>query len=223
MNDYNTQRPTLILKEYGRNIQKLVEFVNKTEDKQKRNEYAEILVELMRQLNPNVRDNESSQKLWDDMFIMADFNIDIDSPFPVPEKEFLTKKPHKLKYKPSEVKFKHYGRNIELLIKRAMEIEDPKEREEATIYIGRLMKGFHQVWNRENTDESTIIHNIKNLSSGVLDLDIAMVKENNFFESTMAEAKDRNRDSRDGRDKRDNRGKGNNKRNRNNQNRRRRN
>lgn len=216
MKDYNTQRPTLILKEYGRNIQKLVDFVRKTEDKEKRNENAEILVELMRQLNSNVRDNETSQKLWDDLFIMADFDIEVDSPFPVPEKELLGKKPKRLKYSSSEVKFKHYGRNIELLIKRAMDITDPNEQEEATIYIGKLMKGFHLVWNRENPDDGTIIKNIKLLSSGVLELDVNKVKENNLFEVNIKDTR-----SNENREKRD-RNKGG-KRNKGNQNRRRRN
>ena len=218
MKDYNTQRPTLILKEYGRNIQKLVDYVRGIGDREKRNDNAEILVELMRQLNPNVKDTETSQKLWDDLFIMADFKIEVDSPFPIPEKELLRKKPKRLRYSPSEVKFKHYGRNIELLIKKAMDIADPKEQEEATIYIGKLMKGFHMIWNRENPDDSTIIHNIKTLSSGVLDLDVNKVKENNLFEVTMKEP--RQNDNRD-RDRRD-RNKGG-KRNRGNQNRRRRN
>ncbi len=221
MNDYNTQRPMLILKEYGRNIQKLVEFVKNTDDKEKRNEYAEILVELMRQLNPNVRDNETSQKLWDDMHIMSDFKADFEGPYPKPEREILVKKPKRLKYNAAEVKFKHYGRNIELLIKQAMEIEDPKEREDATIYIGRLMKGFHNIWNRENPDEQTVLNNLKILSSGVLELDIDRIREEKLFESSM---KENAREQRPRENSQRDRNRGSNKRNRsNNQNRRRRN
>jgi hypothetical protein len=229
MNDYNTQRPNLILKEYGRNIQKLVAFVRNTEDKEKRHEYAATLVDLMRQLNQNVRDDETSQKLWDDLFIMADFNADIDGPYPKPEREILIKKPQRLKYSAGQVKFKHFGRNIELLIKQAMLIEDPQEREDATIYLGRLMKGFNMVWNRENPDEQTIINNLKELSSGILEIDVNKVRENKLFDSNIRDLRDRTKEasrenSREGgRDNRD-RNRGNNKnRNKNNQNRRRRN
>ena len=130
MNDYNTIRPALILKEYGRNMQKLVEHIKTIEDKEKRSESAEILIELMKLINPNARDSqENSQKLWDDLFIMSDFDLDIDSPYPMPEREVLNKKPERLGYKTSEIRFKHYGRNIKLLIDKAIELQDPEEKD----------------------------------------------------------------------------------------------
>lgn len=200
MNDYNTQRPTLVLREYGRNIQKLVEYVKSIEDKEQRNSYASTLIDLMRQINPTVKDNEeNNQKLWDDLFIMADFDIEVNSPFPIPERDILYKKPEKLIYKSGEIRFKHYGRNIELLIKNTIEIEDPKERETAIIYIGRLMKSFHYIWNRENIEDDVIIENIKNLSNGQLTLDPQKVKEEKSFEMTFH---DRGSGGRGGRDKR---------------------
>ena len=199
----------------------MVEFVKSTDDKEKRNEYAEILVELMRQLNPNVKDTETNQKLWDDLFIMADFIADIDGPYPKPEKELLVKKPQRLKYNTGKVKYKHYGLNIELLIKQAMELQDPQEREDATIYIGRLMKAFHIIWNRENPDEQTVLNNIKTLSSDVLDVDIEKVRENKLFDSNMKDVREQ-RPRETSSSPRD-RNRGSNKRNRSNQNRRRRN
>lgn len=220
MNDYNTQRPTLILKEYGRNIQKLVEFVKRTEDTEKRNEFAATLVDLMKQVNPSVRETiETNQKLWDDLYIMADFDLNIEGPFPKPERDILEKKPKRLGYSAGNLKFKHYGKNIELLIKRAMEIEDAKEREEAALYIGKLMKSFYTTWNRENADEATIVENIKQLSSGLIELNTEQIKENRMFDS-MVKDRDRDRDrDRENRDRTRNK----NNRNRNNQNRRRRN
>lgn len=227
MNDYNTQRPTLILKEYGRNIQKLVEFVKKTDDAEKRNEFAATLVDLMKQINPSVKETiETNQKLWDDLYIMADFDLEIQGPFPKPEKDILYKKPKRLGYSANGIKFKHYGRNIELLIKKAMELEDPKERDEAAMYIGRLMKGFFTTWNRENADEATIVENIKQLSSGVIELDVDYIRENRVFDSNVKERDiTRERDNRDRNDRGDRDRNRNNKnnRNRNNQNRRRRN
>jgi hypothetical protein len=188
MNDYNTVRPRLILKEYGRNMQKLVEHIKNMEDKEKRSESAKVLVELMKLINPSVKDTqETAQKLWDDLVIMADFDIDIDSPYPIPEPEILTKKPQRLGYKSSEIRFKHYGRNIELLIKKASELEDPEEKEAAIIHIGRLMKSFQSTWNRENIDDGTVIKDMEYLSNQQLTIDINKVRENNLFESIVKE------------------------------------
>lgn len=181
--EYNTSQQPLILREYGRNVQKLVAYLKTIEDKEKRNESAATLVELMKQVAPSVKETpETSQKLWDDLFIMSDFDLDIDSPYPVPEPEVLNKKPRRLEYTNYDVKYKHYGRNIDLLIKEAIKKEDPLEREEAIIYIGKLMKSFYTSWNKEVIDDSVILENIKSISGGELDIDLDKVKEDNLFE-----------------------------------------
>jgi hypothetical protein len=188
--EYNTCRPTLILKEYGRNIQKLIDYLKTIEDRDKRNEDAAIMIELMKQINPAIKDNqETSQKMWDDLFIMSNFELDVDSPFPIPNKEILLKKPEPVGYNFSEIRFKHYGRNIELLIQKAISIEDPEEKEAAVIYIGRLMKSFHSIWNKENIDDNTIIKNIRILSNRQLDIDLEKVQSGNLFNSFIKERK----------------------------------
>lgn len=198
MNDYNTIRPALILKEYGRNMQMLIEYIKTIDDREKRSESAHVLIELMKLINPNAKDTqENSQKLWDDLFIMADFDLDIDSPFPMPEKEILNKKPERLGYKGTEIRFKHYGRNIQLLIEKAIELEDPEEKDAAIIHIGRLMKSFQNTWNRDNVDDDTIVKNIKTMSKGALSIDLDRVKSENLFEYTVKER--RNRPSNKGR------------------------
>ncbi|WP_035804476.1 DUF4290 domain-containing protein [Lunatimonas lonarensis] len=178
----NTQN-TVILKEYGKNIQKLVDFIKTVPSKEKRTEYAYALVELMKQLNPNLK-LESDQKLWDDLYIMSNFELDIDAPFPMPPKELLGKRPQVVGYPEGEVKFKHYGRNIEKLIENAIQIEDDEEQEAAIIFIGRLMRSFHSTWNRENFDDGIIIDDIKILSKGKLHIDLEKVKENGLFETS---------------------------------------
>lgn len=181
--EYNTSQQPLILREYGRNVQKLVAYLKTIEDKEKRNQSAATLVELMKQVTPSVKETpETSQKLWDDLFIMANFDLDIDSPYPAPEPEVLNKKPRRLDYTSYDVKYKHYGRNIDLLIKEAIKKEDPLEREEAIIYIGKLMKSFYTSWNKEVIDDSVILENIKTISGGALDIDLDKVKEDNLFE-----------------------------------------
>ncbi|GGZ36285.1 hypothetical protein GCM10007049_32060 [Echinicola pacifica] len=183
MEEIEQQKNSVILKEYGKNIQKLVDHVTQLPDKAKRTEQSYTLVELMKQLNPQLK-AENDQKLWDDLFIMSDFQLDVDSPFPMPEKELLGKRPQLIGYPEGEVKFKHYGRNIEKLIERAVEIEDDEDQEIAIIYIGQLMRSFHTTWNRENFDDAIILDDIKSLSKGKLHIDLEKVRENGLFESS---------------------------------------
>ncbi|MEX2592097.1 MAG: DUF4290 domain-containing protein [Anditalea sp.] len=184
MKENEKPKHSLILKEYGKNIQKLVDYVKTVSEKAKRTEYAYTLVELMKQLNPQLK-TENDQKLWDDLYIMSNFELDVDAPFPMPEKELLGKKPQMLGYPQGEVRFKHYGRNIEKLIEKATEIEDDEEQEASLIYIGQLMRSFHSTWNRENFDDAIILDDIKILSKGKLHIDLEKVRENGLFETSM--------------------------------------
>ncbi|MFP4291589.1 MAG: DUF4290 domain-containing protein [Cyclobacteriaceae bacterium] len=180
---YNAENSMVILKEYGRNVQNLAEHIVSIEDRDKRTRYAFTLIELMRQLNPSVRENdETTQKLWDDLFIMTNFSLDVDAPYPKPDVDVLTKKPKRLSYSTQDVTYKHYGKNIEKLIEQATELEDEAERKGAIVYIGKLMKNFYQTWNRENVDDEVILSNIRQLSRGKLTLSIEEVKSNNLFD-----------------------------------------
>ncbi len=170
------------MKEYGKNIQRLVNHITGIEDREKRTQSAYTAIEIIKQLNPTWK-QESDQKLWDDLYIMSDFKLDVDAPFPMPEKELLGKKPKPIGYPKGEVRFKHYGRNIEKLIEKAIEIEDDQEQEASIIYIGQLMRSFHSTWNRDNFDDAIILDDIKTLSKGKLHIDLEKVKENGLFES----------------------------------------
>jgi hypothetical protein len=170
------------LKEYGKNIQMLVSHITGIEDREKRTQSAYTVIEIIKQLFPTMK-QENDQKLWDDIYIMSDFKLDVDGPFPMPEKELLGKKPLPIGYPKGEVKFKHYGRNIEKLIEKAIEIENDEEQENAIIYIGQLMRSFHSTWNRDNFDDGIILDDIKTLSKGRLHIDLEKVRENALFES----------------------------------------
>ena len=173
-------------------MQMLIEYIRTIEDKEERTQSAYVLIELMKLINPNAKDTqENSQKLWDDLYIMADFDLDIDSPYPMPEKELLSKKPDRLGYKTTEIRYKHYGRNIQLLIEKAIELEDPEEKEAAVIHIGRLMKSFQNAWNRDNVDDDTIVKNIRSMSKGSLSIDLERVKAEGLFDSTVKEKRSR--------------------------------
>ena len=186
MKDYNTVRPNLILKEYGRNMQKLVAYLRSIPDIEKRTDYAYTLIELMKLLYPSVKETmESTQKLWDDLYIMSEFNLELNSPYPMPEKSILNKKPNRVTYRNSELRFKHYGRNVQLLIDQAIKIQDPEEKEAAVIYIGRLMKGFQTAWNRDNVENEVIIKDMETMSRHQLTIDITKVQAENLFESTV--------------------------------------
>jgi hypothetical protein len=188
--DYNTQRPHIILKEYGRNVQKLVEYIRAIPDKDKRTELSYTLIELIKQLTPTIKDQpENPQRVWDDFYIIADFNLDINSPYPVPEREILFKKPRKVDYPQSAIRFKHYGKNIEKLVKEALKLEDAQEREDAIIYLGKLMKTFYGNWNKETLDDSVILKDIQEMSGGALKMTIEKVREDNLFEKLYKERK----------------------------------
>lgn len=188
--EYNSQRPLIILKEYGRNIQKIVEHIRTIDDKAKRTELAYTLIELIKQLNPTVRESvENPQRLWDDLFIIADFNLDVNNPFNPPEKDILSKRPMRVPYPQSEVRFKHYGKNIERLVKEALKKEDPQDKEDAVIYLGKLMKTFYGSWNKEILDDSVILKDIQLMSGGKLSMNLDKVREDNLFEKLYRERK----------------------------------
>ncbi len=183
--EYNTQRPHLNLREYGRNVQNLVAHIKNTEDKEKRNKYASLLVELMKMINPELSKeaNEYTQKVWDDLFIISKFDLDVESPFPIPESTILDRKPDRMRYQSNRIKYRHYGRSVEVLIENAMKLEDPKEVEGAVIAIGRLMKTFYQNWNRETIEDEQVLKTIKEMSNNKLDIDIEKVKTYGLFDS----------------------------------------
>lgn len=203
--EYNTQREQIKLKEYGRNVQKLVNYIRTIPDKDKRTEMSTTLIELIKQLAPSVKEAfENPQRIWDDLYIIADFNFDINSPYPVPNPETVFKKPQTMAYPQSRVRYRHYGKNIEKLIVEAMAKEDAKEREDAVIYLGKLMKTFHGNWNKETIDDSVIIKDIEKMSDGKLTLSLDKVREENLFEKLYREKKkqrsqnDRQRNDRRG-------------------------
>jgi hypothetical protein len=188
--EYNTSRPHIILKEYGRNVQNLVEYIRNQPDKAKRTELAATLIELIKQLTPSIKEQgDDPQRLWDDLYIIADFNLDVNNPYPVPERDVLFKKPMKVEYPQSNIRFKHYGKNIEKLVKEALKKEDPQERQDAIIYLGKLMKTFYANWNKEPLDDSVILRDIQMMSGGALNMTIDKVREDNLFEKLYKERK----------------------------------
>ncbi|MGN6645378.1 MAG: DUF4290 domain-containing protein [Cytophaga sp.] len=174
----------IVLKEYGKNIQKIVDWILTIEDRDQRTRYANTCVELMRQLNPGVRDTEEhTTKLWDHLFIMSNFKLDVDTPYPMPDIAVLGRKPERVPYNHNNLKYKHYGKNINLLIEQAILKEDGQEKEDAIIYLGRLMKRLYSTWNKENVDDEVIVEHLSELSKKKLVIDVAKVKEERLFDT----------------------------------------
>lgn len=186
--EYNTEKENVVLKEYGRNIQNLVKYLCTIQDRERRNQGARALIELMKQINPGVREStEDFQKLWDDLYIMSDFALEIDGPFPKPERSILNRKPQRIPYKNKEIMYKHYGLNIQLLVEKIMTLESDEDRDSAIIYLGRLIKSFSSLWNKENLDDGSVLENIVHLSGGKLKIDLQRVRDNNLFDSLTKE------------------------------------
>ena len=183
MYDYNTGREPMKLRQFGRNVQNLARYISKMEPKEERTKYAEALVELMKQIVPTAKNNQdSNQFLWDDLHVMADFKLDIDSPYPVPEEGTLGSKPDKVEYQKTNLRFRHYGKNVVLLIEEAKKIEDEELKEAAVFHIARLLKSFHTTWNKETPDDTLIAKNIEILSEGDLILNLEKAQELDLLE-----------------------------------------
>ena len=182
MMEYNTTRSDLILREYGRNFHKLVDYVGNIKSKEQRNKMSKTLVEMMKLTHPSFKDqSEVDAKMWDDLHIMSDFNLDIDSPYPQPKKKGEADKPKRLEYPKTKIKYRHYGKKIELLIEEACKLKKEEDKEDAVIHIGKIMKSFFGMWNKESIDSKVIVDNIKELSNNKLSIDIEKVNEMNLF------------------------------------------
>lgn len=168
---YNTSRERLIMREYGRHVQQMVRYVASIPDPKKRNEQVQIIIELMGQMNPHLRNvEEFRHKLYDHIYIMADYNIDIESPYPIPDRKIIEKKPDPLPYPKHDVPYRHYGINVMRMIEKAKQFTDPEKKQVYVHYIANYMKLVHNNWNKENVSDEVIREDLKMMSNGELEL-----------------------------------------------------
>ena len=169
--EYNTNRTKLLMPEYGRNIQQMVEYCKSLPSKEERNEVAKTIVEFMGQRNPHLRDEENyKHKLWDHLYILADYDLDVDAPYPFPTREELAQKPNRMDYPSFENEYKFYGKSILQLIDRAIELEEGEEKEVLIQVIANNMKKSYNVYNKEHVQDEVIFRHLKELSQDKLDL-----------------------------------------------------
>ena len=155
--------------EYGRNVQKMVEFLSTIEDRERRLKNAEVIIELMGTLNPHLKTIEDyKHKLWDHLYQMTGFNLDLDSPYPPPTAEMVFKKPTVLPYPQNSIKHRHLGRNTESLLEKALAETDPEKRQGLTQTIGYYMKLAYGNWHKEPVHDDMIKNELNEISGGQL-------------------------------------------------------
>lgn len=176
--EYNTSLPGLIIPEYGRNVQKMVGHLLTIEDREERNRQAQNLVEIIGNLNPQVRDvPDFKHKLWDHLFIMADFQLDVDSPYPTPDRETFLEKPERVPYPTNNRKYRHYGNVIRQMIDFAVEQPAGEEKENLKVAIANHMKKTYLIWNKDTVDDQVILNEMNELAGGQLELDDMNLKD----------------------------------------------
>jgi len=168
---YNTQRGKMVIPEYGRNVQNMIHFACTKEDREERNKIAKAIISVMGQLNPHLRDiTDYNHKLWAHLFIMSDFKLDVDSPYPIPSAETFTTKPAVVPYPSNDIKYGHYGKTVERLIEAAIKYDEGEEKQFLVGRIANLMKRSNLQWNSDSAKDETILKDLKTMSEGKLTL-----------------------------------------------------
>jgi len=168
--EYNTTRNFLIMREYGRHIQKMVEYLLTIEDKEERQRNAYAVIELMGFLNPHLKNVEDFRhKLWDHLFLISDFTLDVESPYPIPTRETLKAKPERLRYPKRYPKFNHLGKNIEVVIDKALKEENPEKKQGFANAVAYYMKLTYSNWHKELVHDDSIQSELSSMTKGELE------------------------------------------------------
>ncbi len=169
--DYPTLEGKLIMPEYGRNIQQMIEHAMTIEDREERTRCVKTVINIMGNMFPYLRDvNDFKHKLWDHVAIMSDFKLDIDYPFEIVRPENLYTYPEKIPYKNSRIRYMHYGRTIEEMIEKVSDYPEGEEKKELIRLIANQMKKCFLTWNKELVDNRKILDDLRELSKGKLDI-----------------------------------------------------
>lgn len=169
---YNTQRAKMMIPEYGRNVQKMINFAKTIESDEERNNAVLAIIDVMGSLNPHLRDVEDyKHKLWTHLFIMSDFDLNVTSPYPMPTRESLVEPPQRMKYPKNRIRYGHFGNSIEKMIDEVSLIEDEEEKKHMTLVLANFMKKSFLQFNTDTVDDKVIAAHLKELSAGKLILE----------------------------------------------------
>lgn len=171
---YTSELKKLILPEYGRNVQQMVDHCMTIEDRAERTRCANTIINIMGNLFPHLRDIEDfKHKLWDHLAIMSDFKLDIDYPYDIIRKENLHTQPDSIPYQMSPIKYRHYGKIMEQMLKKAEEMPEGSERDALVSMLANHMKKLFYQWNKDSVEDEKILKDLKEYTHGVIDLDPA--------------------------------------------------
>ena len=169
--EYNAERPHLIIPEYGRHLQKLIDLAVAIADREERNKAAKYIIQVMGSLNPHLRDVPDFQhKLWDQIFIMSDFRLEVDSPYPIPTRDVINLKPERLPYPQKYPKYRFYGNNIKYMIEVANKWEEGEMKSALVKVIANHMKKSYLSWNKDTVTDAVIFEHLYELSEGTINL-----------------------------------------------------
>ena len=169
---YNTERGQIIISEYGRNMQEMIRHLMEIEDRQKRTEAANFIISIMAQMNPQVKQSDDYlHKLWDHLYIISDYQLDVDSPYPAPEPMTEASKPRHVGYQNNQIEYGHYGHYMAKMIEIAAAVEDDETRQALSLSIANQMKRNYTEWGGNVVSDQQIITDLKAMSKGRLVLD----------------------------------------------------
>lgn len=170
--EYNTTRGKLILPEYGRNVQNMIAHAMEISDRKERNRAAQAIIEVMGQLNPHLRDvDDFRHKLWTHLFVMSDFNLEVDSPYEIPKPESLQERPQIMSYPKSKIRYGHYGKYTQEILELAKDVTKEDERDYLKNTMANFMKKQFLSYNNDTVENQVIADQLKELSKGELVLE----------------------------------------------------
>ncbi|MBO4586609.1 MAG: DUF4290 domain-containing protein [Bacteroidales bacterium] len=169
--EYNTQREQLKINDYGRCISKLIDYAKAIEDRDERTKMAHHIVETMALVNPKIKERTDYRRiLWDHLMIIANFELDVDCPYPISRPEVVEVHPHPIKYSDSKIRYRHYGRALEDMIRAVAEMPEGEEKNLLSQQIAHTMKRQYLQWNRDSVDDDLIREQLSELSGGRITL-----------------------------------------------------
>ena len=205
---YNTKRTQLIIPEYGRHVQLMINQIMETQDREDRNKMAKAVIGIMGNMNPHLRDVPDFQhKLWDQLFIMSNFELDVDSPYEKPQKEVLAQKPRRLAYPQRNPKYRFYGNNIKSMINVTSNWDDGDLKSALVYNIANHMKKCFLNWNKDTVQDEVILNHLSELSDNKLKVkeeDLPLTNSSEFLKIRSKNGNGSNKNNQKQRNKRNN-------------------
>lgn len=172
--EYNTTRTQMLMPEYGRNVQSMAEYLLTIEDPAQRLKNAEAIIDIMAILNPQLKQIEDYRhKLWDHLYQMTDFKLQVESPYPAPTAEEIRRKPKVIPYPANKIRFRHLGRNLEQVLDKAVEETDPEKKQGFAQHLAYYMKLAYANWHKEPVQDDMVRAELAQISQGALQYDTA--------------------------------------------------